>query len=427
LSRDDQNEEAIKRYRDLLKRFPRASEAEEARYLIGRLYYAQGKWQFAEQAYSDYLQLYEKNAKHRGRFTNAASYERAVTRLAAGKAALAALDFAALVRASKDVYTRAQLLELLGASLSVGNPQQAPHPLRQAMEIWPLSLPAALAALRLTALHAPLPSQPVDGAPPAPPLAVRLPDDVQLLHRLGFDALAAETLSERRRSFAEQFGSRASEAMCQAYALLDDAQQRYRFARAKVKPSVLLSLPKPSNRWAWDCLFPRPHQAVVAQAEQRYGVSATLLYAVMRRESAFRADALSDAGAQGLMQLMPATAEKVSAQANLECDASELLAPQFNIQLAAKYLHTLSDSFAHQGPLLLAAYNAGPAVVSRWLEHGETLPLDVWIARIPYAETRTYVSQVITNWIRYAALAGAPPPELQLTIPLGLRAASDAF
>jgi soluble lytic murein transglycosylase len=192
----------------------------------------------------------------------------------------------------------------------------------------------------------------------------------------------------------------------------------------------LLSPPKQSNRWAWDCLYPRPHQRAVAQAEQRFGVSAHLIYAVMRRESAFRVDAVSDAGARGLMQLMPATADKISGQLDGEDergDPSEVHASQFNIQLGAKYLRILSDDFAHQGPLVLAAYNAGPAAVSRWLEHGETLPLDVWIARIPYAETRHYVIQVITNWIRYATLAGAPPPELQLSIPIGLRAASDSF
>ncbi|HTM45536.1 MAG TPA: lytic transglycosylase domain-containing protein [Polyangiaceae bacterium] len=168
----------------------------------------------------------------------------------------------------------------------------------------------------------------------------------------------------------------------------------------------------------------------VAQAQQRFGVSSNLIYAVMRRESAFRVDAVSDAGAQGLMQLMPATADKISAQLQSTgepIDASEFNSAQYNIQFGAKYLRLLSDDFAHQGPLILAAYNAGPAAVSRWLEHGETLPLDVWIARIPYAETRRYVIQVITNWIRYATLAGAPLPDLQLSIPAGLRAASDSF
>jgi soluble lytic murein transglycosylase len=78
-------------------------------------------------------------------------------------------------------------------------------------------------------------------------------------------------------------------------------------------------------------------------------------------------------------------------------------------------------------PLALAAYNAGPAAVSRWLESGESLPLDIFVARIPYAETRGYVHHVLTNLQRYAYLAGDPLPELELEIKKGMRAPPDAY
>lgn len=79
--------------------------------------------------------------------------------------------------------------------------------------------------------------------------------------------------------------------------------------------------------------------------------------------------------------------------------------------------------------LAAAAYNAGPAAVSRWLETGETLPLDVFVARIPYEETRTYVSRVVGNLARYAYLSGGDGavPRLELEIAKGLRAEPDAY
>ncbi|HTM46406.1 MAG TPA: tetratricopeptide repeat protein, partial [Polyangiaceae bacterium] len=260
LSRDNQNQEAIARYRDLLKRFPKTREAEEARYLIARLHYSQSEWPQAEQAYSDYLQLYGKKGNRRGRFTGVATYERAVTRLAAGKSGVAAADFSALLKGSEDPYEQAQLMELLGTSLSASNPSQAVRPLQQAIETWPLSLPAALAALRLAALHAPLPSFPSDSSSAPPALSIQLPHDVQLLQRLGFEDLAASGLAAHEQAFSGGYGSRGSEAMCQAFAMLDDARERYRYGRAKVRPAALLSPPKRSNRWAWECLYPRPYQ-----------------------------------------------------------------------------------------------------------------------------------------------------------------------
>jgi soluble lytic murein transglycosylase len=81
-------------------------------------------------------------------------------------------------------------------------------------------------------------------------------------------------------------------------------------------------------------------------------------------------------------------------------------------------------------PLLAAAsYNAGPGAVSRWLETGEKLPLDVFVARIPYQETRHYVNLVMGNLAHYAFLDGgeAAVPVLGLELPQGLRVAADDY
>jgi soluble lytic murein transglycosylase len=100
-----------------------------------------------------------------------------------------------------------------------------------------------------------------------------------------------------------------------------------------------------------------------------------------------------------------------------------------NLELATHYLGRLLRDFRGTPLLAVAAYNAGPHAVSRWLESGEALPADVFAARIPYDETREYVYRVLNNYARYRYLShgpgavGAPSPAL----PQGVRASSDAY
>jgi soluble lytic murein transglycosylase len=99
-----------------------------------------------------------------------------------------------------------------------------------------------------------------------------------------------------------------------------------------------------------------------------------------------------------------------------------------NVELGGFYLGKLLDMLKGQLPVAIAAYNAGPIVVSRWLEGGEDLPADVWVARIPYAETRDYVSRVLGNLIAYRYLDSPKDlPELKLALIPGTRATPDAY
>jgi cell wall-associated NlpC family hydrolase len=118
-----------------------------------------------------------------------------------------------------------------------------------------------------------------------------------------------------------------------------------------------------------------PFGGVFRTAEQRYGLPAGVLAAVARAESGFDPDAVSGAGAVGLMQLMPGTA------AELGVDPRD---PVSAVDGAARYLRTQLDSFGDLR-LALAAYNAGPGAVRR---HGGVPPFD---------ETRTYVARVLAT------------------------------
>jgi soluble lytic murein transglycosylase len=129
------------------------------------------------------------------------------------------------------------------------------------------------------------------------------------------------------------------------------------------------------------------------------------------------------------MQLIPPTARRVADELSVEYRPELLRSPAENIRLGAHYLNKVLAMFGGLVPLGAAAYNAGPSAASRWLETGESLPLDVFVARIPYAETRKYVMRVTGNLARYAYLYDGPEalPRLELGLPRGLRATRDAY
>jgi soluble lytic murein transglycosylase-like protein len=124
-------------------------------------------------------------------------------------------------------------------------------------------------------------------------------------------------------------------------------------------------------------------QPMLAKAGTAYNLDADLLASVVRQESDGHVHAVSRAGAQGLMQLMPGTASDLG--------VSNTFAPGENIQGGTAYLNALLTKYHDNLPLALAAYNAGPAAVDRW--HG--IP--------PYRETRAYVARVIREYNRRVA------------------------
>ena len=129
----------------------------------------------------------------------------------------------------------------------------------------------------------------------------------------------------------------------------------------------------------------------------------SLLYAMIRQESAFEPDALSQAGALGLMQLMPATAKFISKKAQLPFSLQRLTTDgSYNVLLGRAYLERLLDDFGGSYVLAIAAYNAGPGRVREWLnEYGDPrgghVDMIDWIEILPFTETRRYVQHVLDN------------------------------
>ncbi|HKV15886.1 MAG TPA: lytic transglycosylase domain-containing protein [Reyranella sp.] len=132
-------------------------------------------------------------------------------------------------------------------------------------------------------------------------------------------------------------------------------------------------------------------------------IERALALAVTRQESAFNAAAVSPSGALGLMQLMPGTARDVAGRLGLPFVQSKLTAdPSYNVTLGSQYLAEMLQRFGGSYELALAAYNAGPNRVARWLQtigdpRGGKIDMVDWIEMIPLRETRNYVERIMES------------------------------
>lgn len=147
--------------------------------------------------------------------------------------------------------------------------------------------------------------------------------------------------------------------------------------------------------------YPLAFLPEVEYAAKRNGIDPLLILSVMREESRFDPQARSIAGALGLMQLMPQTAQRIAGPANISLrHLDQLYDPKTNVLLGTYYLRQLLDEF-NSIPVALAAYNAGRHNVINWLNHGNYDTIDEFIEDIPFRETRNYVKRVLTTYFEY--------------------------
>lgn len=136
------------------------------------------------------------------------------------------------------------------------------------------------------------------------------------------------------------------------------------------------------------------------------------VYAIARQESRFQIDAVSSAGARGLMQLMPATAQETAGKLGVGYSRSRLTSdPEYNTLLGSTYLKAQLERFDNSLVLAAAAYNAGGGNANKWMKlygdpRSDKIDPVVWIELIPVLETRTYVKRVVGNYMVYRARLG---------------------
>jgi soluble lytic murein transglycosylase len=148
---------------------------------------------------------------------------------------------------------------------------------------------------------------------------------------------------------------------------------------------VVLYVLQTEPRWYERARYPLRYEQIVTGHAENYRLEPQLLAAVIYQESKFDADAVSDSGAVGLMQLLPATAQGIADRTGGSgWHERDLLDPELNVRYGSWYLRHLLDKYGDEA-LALAAYNAGQTNVDRWRAQG---------AGIRFPETRRYVERV---------------------------------
>ena len=214
--------------------------------------------------------------------------------------------------------------------------------------------------------------------------------------------------------------ARAQELL--ALGLREEAKEQWQHTlnQASFSEQMSLGLLALAREWAdfgvdaaiaarnWDRLdlrFPYAFWEEFKQAALETSQDPFALIALARRESGLNPRARSKVGARGLMQLMPTTARNVAKQGGVPYRGTRTLyEPQVNIALGTSYYSTLLNRYDGNRVKALAAYNAGPSRVSRWL--GDEQSIDQWVDSLPFSETREYVQAVLTYHVIYRLRAG---------------------
>jgi soluble lytic murein transglycosylase len=159
--------------------------------------------------------------------------------------------------------------------------------------------------------------------------------------------------------------------------------------------------------------FPAPYRDVVSGATRQAGLDEAWVYGLMRQESRFSTDARSSAGAQGLMQLMPATAKQVARRMGMSgYNRHQVTSVDTNVSLGTYHLRELLANLDNQPMLASAAYNAGLSRAREW-RADRVLEGAIYAESIPFTETRDYVRKVMSNTTYYARLFGQPAVPLR--------------
>lgn len=398
-------ERAIECFQKVHEHAANTGLARLAAFHIARQRSTLGQWQEAVDSYSSFLRRYPTNT-----YTRRAQIERAIAWLALGDDTNAAQWFERLRKRSPKS-NESQLIQVLEAlaRARLGELEPAANLLTAVAETSPLSFAGLAARQRLLAMGqtATHPALQRSAALPSPPL---LPKAAIELDLAGFSEFSQELMRAQEGQW--QDGARR----CQAYSQLTAGRRRYLWGYREATRSGFFSDPLGQPDWQWQCLYPTPYRQWVEKYGRQYAVPSSMVYAVMRQESGFRAAVRSPAGAMGLMQIIDPTARRLVEELDLDYHPQKLEHPAYNIQLGTYYLSRLFEYFTHPA-LVAAAYNAGPDAAARWSAAAASLPLEAFVLRIPFDETRNYVQRVLANLETYEQVY----PELpRLEWPLSL-------
>lgn len=388
--------EALRIAAAVAKKFPAALEAEESALFSARLLTDAGKRKQARK------KLVPLAAKRSGPNSSLARWTLAWLSWQ-DRLRDAQERFAELAASASSDEERAQGLYWQARA---GKPEAAEPLYRRAADLDPLGWYGLLARERLgEASSQPAPFPGVRAPPDAPPAPLELAAELASLGFLAEASAEADWFVQRHPGDAGALAlpiyrraGRPDRSVLLAIALVGDRGPR--------APRALL-----------DAAYPEAFPAQIARASERTGLDPYLLLAVMRRESLFKPDVRSAAGAVGLLQLLPATARRAAVVLGRPTLRDEQLTdPATAIDLGSWYFAELVGRFGDPA-IALAAYNAGPRAAAPWATRGAGQQLDEWVENVPYRETRRYIKVVVGAWSAYRILAGGSAPRLSATVP----------
>jgi soluble lytic murein transglycosylase len=429
LARADKDAQAVKAYRAFAKENPKHRLAREALHDAAWLE-LRHDMRGGEAHMKEFLKDAEKRKDHD--LATSALWELAFYSFTKKQCAKAIPMFEKYAQTSPVAMVKARGLYWAGRCALMANKRSlAIEHLKNALAVEPLHFYALLSRSRLLSIGVD-PGLPFGATAPqatAVPSVVpavepsRLPDDVQFYLRLGFrsDALAAMQAQENSIRDGLKGAGDSLVALAAAYQSLGEFTRPYILAERE-RDETVKAAPIGSALPVWNVLFPRPYADDVAYAADESEVPVDLVYAVMRKESAYNPTVVSYANAIGLMQLLERTARDQAEDLQWKEFARPMLFdPSVNVMLGSHFIANLLERYKGQPVPAIAAYNAGEHRVDPWLKRvakGGTVELDRWVEDIPIDQTRNYVRRVLANWARYRYLER--PTEWPIDLPLTL-------
>ncbi len=400
---EKKSDEAAHRYDRLAQGFPGHRLADDAALALGKILLEQGLGTAAEEKFASVA------ARHpSGDMVPEATFKAALLRVQRGAIAEAKSLVEDVTADDADVHwssggrgrhLRALCNERLG-DVAAAKRDYTEVIQRHPYSFWMLAAHARLRNLAPTEARVAL--ETLENAPYEP--FAPLTDEALLLAREAYLAGRSDILRDLAAYGA--FGSRPKEVGWAFSWLLNAAgMETLGHGRPRSQaPQFLGHAPHGMARLGWMGSFPTPYGSRVRAEAGKRSVPASLVWAVMREESAFKAEVKSSAKAYGLMQLIVPTAKLMARGEGISPTEHNLVDPAVNVALGTKLLGVLRKGYAANPVLAIPAYNAGGGAVNRWLEARRGLPFELWVESIPYEETKGYVKRVTTSWMAYARL-----------------------
>jgi len=369
-------DKAIDAYRELEQRFPGSSRAHYAHWKAAWLSLRQGRTAEAKTGFEQQIALYPDSSE-----VPAAIYWRARLAEEDGDAAMAAAFYQKVTERFRNYYYG----PLARERMSKLNVSADPPHYAILDHVPPLSALPGIGS----------------DAPPDDNLRV---EKAKLLENGGLLDFA---LRELKAAAEEEKGDWLAAETARMY---DDAGN-YRLAVETLKRAVpnyfAMDLPA-LPRACWEGLFPRPYWTDLKRFSSANALDPYLVASLIRQESEFDPNAVSNKNALGLMQLLPRVGKGVARQERLKhFTATQLFNPTINLQLGTRYFRSMVDQFGGF-EYALAAYNAGDDRVRDWQSAGKYRDVQEFVESIPFTETREYVQAIMRNANVYRQLYGTP-------------------